>query len=274
MLSARLLSAGVLAPLVLFVAWRGGALFVVLVAAAAALGAFELCRLLEKGGARPAWPLAMAGAACLAAAPGAPGTHLGALAIGLLALGPGLWLLGEGAPVERAVYDWSQTTFAGLLTGWPLAQAVGMRWVYSDARWWGVEVELGLLLVLVPLTCSWTSDTAAYVAGRLVGRRPFFARISPRKSMEGAVAGVLAPCLVGAAWASPLGWPLIFGAVVGAAAGVATICGDLLESMLKRSVGAKDSGTLIPGHGGLLDRIDGLLLALVAVALMTSQVWP
>jgi phosphatidate cytidylyltransferase len=273
-LAARLASALVLVPVVLLLVWRGGALFVVLVAAAAALGAFELSRLMEKGGARPAWPLAMAGAATLAAAPAASDAHLGALAIGLLALGPGLWLLGEGAPVQRALYDWSQTTFAGVLVGWPLGQAVAMRWAVGETRWWGVVVEQGLLLVLVPLTCTWASDTAAYAAGRTMGRRPFFPRISPKKSMEGAVAGVLAPLVVGVAWASPLGWPLVFGAVVGAAAGVATICGDLLESMLKRSVGAKDSGALIPGHGGLLDRIDGLLLALVAVALLTGQVWP
>jgi phosphatidate cytidylyltransferase len=274
MLVARVASAALLAPLVLLVTWRGGALFVVLAAAAAALGAFELARLLEKGGSRPAWPIAMAGAASLAAAPAVPGAHLGALAMGLLILGPGLWLLGEGAPVQRAIYDWSQTTFAGMVVGWPLGQAVALRWTFGEASWWGIEVERGVLLALVALTCAWASDTGAYAVGRLVGRRPFFPLISPRKSLEGAIAGVVVPCLVGLAWAPPLGWPAVFAMVVGAAAGVATICGDLLESMLKRSVGAKDSGSLIPGHGGLLDRIDGLLLALVAVALLTGEVWP
>jgi phosphatidate cytidylyltransferase len=274
MLFTRVASALVLGPLVLLITWRGGALFVVLVAAAAALGAFELARLLEKGGARSAWPIAMAGAACLAASPAAPGAHLGALALGLLVLGPGLWLLAEGAPVQRAIYDWSQTTFAGVVVGWPLGQAVALRWAFGDAFWWGFEVERGALLALVALTCAWASDTGAFAVGRLLGRRPFFPLISPRKSLEGAIAGVAVPCLIGLAWAPPLGWPAVFGAVVGAAAGVATICGDLLESMLKRSVGAKDSGALIPGHGGLLDRIDGLLLAMVAVALLTGQVWP
>jgi phosphatidate cytidylyltransferase len=274
MLVARLASSAVLAPLVLLLVWQGGALFVVLVATTAALGAFELARLLEKGGARPAWPIAMAGAASLAAAPAVPGAHLGALALGLLVLGPGLWLLGEGAPGQRAIYDWSQTTFAGMVVGWPLGQAVALRSASGDAYWWGREVEIGFLLALVALTCTWASDTGAYAVGRLMGRRPFFPSISPRKSLEGAIAGTLVPCLVGLVWAQPLGWPAVFGMVVGAAAGVATICGDLLESMLKRSVGAKDSGALIPGHGGLLDRIDGLLLALVAVALLTGQVWP
>lgn len=274
MLVARIVSSALLAPLVLLAVWQGGALFVVLVAAVAALGAFELARLLEKGGARPAWPVAMAGAAALAAAPAAPGTHLGALALGLLVLGPGLWLLGEGAPAQRAIYDWSQTTFAGVVVGWPLGQAIALRWTLGQVPFWGYEVEVGVLLAFVALTCTWASDTGAYAVGRLVGRRPFFPLISPRKSLEGAIAGVAVPCLVGLAWAPPLGWPAIFGAVVGAAAGVATISGDLLESMLKRSVGAKDSGALIPGHGGLLDRIDGLLLSLVAVALLTGQVWP
>jgi len=273
-LAARVASAVVLAPLVLYATWRGGAVYVLLVAFASALGTFELCRLFEKGGFRPAWPIAVAGAAALAAAPATPDAHLGALALGLLVLGPGLYLLGEGAPVQRAVYDWSQSAFAGLVVGWPLGQAVALRWDLGDVPYWGTVAERGALLVFVALTCTWASDTFAYAVGRLVGRRPFFPLISPRKSLEGAVAGVVAPCVVGMLWAGSLGWPLVFGAVVGASAGVATICGDLLESMLKRSVGAKDSGALIPGHGGLLDRIDGLLLALVAVALLTGQVWP
>ncbi|HZR00321.1 MAG TPA: phosphatidate cytidylyltransferase [Chloroflexota bacterium] len=274
MLAARVASALVLAPLTLYATWRGGGVYVLVVAAAAALGAFELCRLFEKGGFRPAWPLALAGAAALAAAPAAPDAHLGGLAAALLVLGPGIYLLAEGAPVQRALYDWSQTTFAGLVVGWPLAQAVALRWAAGEARLWGTMAERGVLLALVALTCTWASDTVAYAVGRLVGRRPFFPLISPRKSVEGAVGGVVAPAGVGLAWAGALGWPAAFAVVLGASVGVAAICGDLLESMLKRSVGAKDSGALIPGHGGLLDRIDGLLLALVAVALLTGEAWP
>ena len=274
MLAARVVSALALAPLIVYATWRGGAVYVLVVAAASTLGAFELCRLFERGGFRPAWPLAVAGAAALAAAPAAPDAHLGALATALLVLGPGVYLLAEGAPVRRAVYDWCQTTFAGLVVGWPLAQGVALRWAPGETPFWGTMVERGAVLALVALTCTWASDTVAYAVGRLAGRRPFFPLISPRKTVEGAVGGVVAPAIIGLAWAGALRWPAGFAVVVGASAGVATICGDLLESMLKRSVGAKDSGALVPGHGGLLDRIDGLLLALVAVALLTGEAWP
>src|SRR5207237_1382359 len=138
----------------------------------------------------------------------------------------------------------------------------------------GQSWERGALLVVAALTCTWASDTAAYVVGRLAGRRPFFARVSPKKTLEGAAAGLAGPALVATAWSGPLGWPLPFALVLGLSAGVAATCGDLLESMLKRAVGAKDAGALIPGHGGLLDRVDGLLLVLVAIALLTGQAWP
>src|SRR5581483_8918591 len=85
----------------------------------------------------------------------------------------------RGCPVQRALSDWSQTTFAGLVVGWPLAQAVALRWAAGEARLWGTMAERGVLLALVALTCTWASDTVAYAVGRLVGRRPFFPLISP-----------------------------------------------------------------------------------------------
>jgi phosphatidate cytidylyltransferase len=280
-LLARLASAALLAPLVLLFVWWGGWPFVALVAAVAVWSTLEYARLLEQAGRRPAWPVGLIGAACLAAAPAVPGTHLGALAMAVALLGPGVYLLAEAAPVgPGAVQDWALTTLGSLLVGWPLAQAVALRQPPEPTTLLGLgaiagqPVTHGLLLALVVLTCTWASDSAAYGAGRLWGRRPFFAAISPRKTLEGAAAGLVAPTLVALAWAPPLGWPLPFAIVLGASAGVAALAGDLLESALKRSVGAKDAGWLIPGHGGLLDRVDGLLLVLVAVALLTGEVWP
>src|SRR5689334_7942502 len=187
MLLARVASAAVLAPLI---HWVGLAaprpLFVAVAALAAAWCALEYCRLLEKAGLRPAWPLAAVGAAALAAAPAAGASHLGALALALIALGPGVYYLAEGAPLERAALDWAQTTLGGILMGWPLAQAVALRSDGSAVALFGLPLERGALLVVAALTCTWASDTAAYAVGRVAGRRPFFARVSPKKTLEGA----------------------------------------------------------------------------------------
>ena len=275
MLLPRILSAVVLVPLVLFLVYLGGRPFALLVAIAAAWCVIEYARLMELGGFRPVWPMALAGAVGLAAAPDLPGAHLGGLALAATILGPGVYLLIEGAEPQRVLRDWASTVFGALLVGWPLAQAVSLRTAPGEgAVLWGLPLERGALLVLVVLTCTWASDTAGYAVGRIAGRRPFFANISPRKTREGALAAMTVPGLVGLAWAAPLGWPWVFALVVGGAAGVATVAGDLLESALKRAVGAKDSGALIPGHGGLLDRVDGLLFVLVSTALLTGDVWP
>jgi phosphatidate cytidylyltransferase len=104
-------------------------------------------------------------------------------------------------------------------------------------------------------------DSAAYFVGSAIGRHPFFHSISPRKSLEGAVAGAVASILVGAIagpWLIGISVPL--GAGLGALMAVAAQGGDLVESAIKRQAGVKDSGTLIPGHGGLLDRADSLVL--------------
>lgn len=121
----------------------------------------------------------------------------------------------------------------------------------------------GLCLVI------WASDIAAYVAGRQWGRRRLAPAISPGKSIEGVVAGVLAALVVGV-----LFWPAMVGMGRPAALGLALtaavlgVAGDLMESLLKRTVGVKESGTLLPGHGGLLDRIDALLPGVPVVGLL------
>jgi phosphatidate cytidylyltransferase len=268
-----LASSALLAPVVLALVWLGGPPFVLLAAGAAAWCAFEYCRLVERAGLRPAWPIAVAGAAALAVAP-ATGAHLGALGLVLIVLGPGVYYLADGSPMERAVGDWAHTTLGAALMGLTLAQGVALRLPVDQIAWPPNWPDEGALRFLAAMTCTWASDSFAYVGGRLFGRRPFFPAVSPKKTREGAIAGVLAATIVALLWARPLGWPLVFAAVVGASAGVVATIGDLLESMLKRAVGAKDSGNLIPGHGGLLDRVDGLLLALLAVAILTGKVWP
>jgi phosphatidate cytidylyltransferase len=120
----------------------------------------------------------------------------------------------------------------------------------------------GVAWLVLALAVTWLNDTGAYFAGRVYGQRKLYPRISPSKTWEGAAGGLLAS-IGGALAVKSLGWlpqlPWWGSVVVGAGAGVLGPLGDLSESMLKRAYGAKDSSRLLPGHGGVLDRIDALL---------------
>lgn len=124
--------------------------------------------------------------------------------------------------------------------------------------------------LLTALMVVWAADSGAYFAGRAFGRRKLAPRISPNKTLEGLAGGVAAALSVAlplALWAGADTWQLPSVALVVLAATLASVVGDLFESLLKRHVGAKDSGHLIPGHGGVLDRIDAILAALPVFAL-------
>ena len=140
-------------------------------------------------------------------------------------------------------------SFAALSTG---AEPLAHRWL------------------LAALALVWAADSGAYFAGRRWGRRKLAPTISPNKTLEGALGGVVAGVVVALAFGSlagagPATWPAL--ALVALVAVLASIVGDLVESLLKRQAGVKDSGDLIPGHGGVLDRIDGVLAALPVFAI-------
>ena len=117
--------------------------------------------------------------------------------------------------------------------------------------------------VLMGVGAVAAGDTLAYFVGRAVGKHPLAPRISPNKTWEGAAGGLAGSVLFGGVYAAFLlpGVPAWFSLSASAAVGVAGQCGDLFESMLKRAAGVKDSGGLLPGHGGLLDRVDGIIAA-------------
>jgi phosphatidate cytidylyltransferase len=166
-------------------------------------------------------------------------------------VGLGAVVVGARAPSPGVLADVAASAFPMLYLGLPLGSLVALHAVA------GREVVLLLLATIV------VSDTAQYFTGRWLGRHKLSPVISPKKTLEGAVGGfVLAPAVLAVAghWWLPgrsPGWLLLVGmAVVGLG-----IAGDLFESLLKRSAGIKDSSALIPGHGGVLDRIDAILFA-------------
>ncbi len=133
----------------------------------------------------------------------------------------------------------------------PIPATAALAGVLDPGRVW--------LVILVAIV--WAFDTGAYVTGRLLPRGRFMAFISPSKTWSGVIGGAVAATVVGAVLTAATGHAATDGALVGLVVGVAGQLGDLAESALKRAAGAKDSGTLIPGHGGILDRVDSFLFA-------------
>jgi phosphatidate cytidylyltransferase len=158
----------------------------------------------------------------------------------------GAW---RGGP--EALASVSASLFPSLYIGLPIAALVGIRTL-------GGPRSLFLLMLTVIV-----SDTSQYYTGRLFGRHPLAPAVSPKKTIEGAVGGLIFGTalftVVGMWWLPAM--PLAFRVLLGLTLVTLGITGDLFESMLKRSAGVKDSSTLIPGHGGILDRIDALLFA-------------
>lgn len=144
-----------------------------------------------------------------------------------------------------------------LLIALPLTYAIRLHGVSLAGKW----------LLLFALVITWMGDTAAYFVGRAIGRHPFAPHLSPKKTWEGAVASFVGSLLVAWAMARWRGVNVATVHILGmaAAGNVAGQMGDLLESACKRSAGVKDSGALLPGHGGILDRIDALILTFPVV---------
>jgi phosphatidate cytidylyltransferase len=127
--------------------------------------------------------------------------------------------------------------------------------------WLRMDSAAGRSILLFLLLVVWSSDVGAYVAGRLIGGRKLAPSISPGKTWSGAAGGLAAAIVVGFGGALLWHGPVFPAVLAALALGVASQLGDLLESGAKRRFGVKDSGKLIPGHGGLLDRLDGLMAA-------------
>jgi phosphatidate cytidylyltransferase len=269
MLQQRAISAAVLVPLLVAVMLLGGPWIVGLVVVATAIAAIETFRLLAAAGygSIPALGTAVAVAVVIdGAVPDAPpGTTLILVAIGVILAAVGSFAKRdprEGLPT------WFGTVFGALyasLLGFVVRLGQSAPEVPVGAPLEVIGAERGWILLLV-LTV-WAYDTGAYVVGRRFGRRRFLGHISPSKTYAGLVGGLVASTAVAALALYGLGQPPLAGLILGPLVGAAAQAGDLAESMLKRAAGAKDSGTLIPGHGGVLDRVDSFLFAAPVVLL-------
>jgi phosphatidate cytidylyltransferase len=175
-------------------------------------------------------------------------------------IGPLVTLVRLGA-VETAALRACAFGFGPLFVVVPLTLLAVMKATLGPAGPGAVILALGL---------AWLADTVAYFAGRLFGKRKLYETVSPKKTVEGAVGGLLGSvvwALLGSVWFLR-GWlPLIDSVVLAVVAGMLGQAGDLAESLLKRSTGVKDSGAIVPGHGGVLDRVDAVIMTTVTVFL-------
>ena len=269
MLRQRAISAALFVPPLLVVVVLGGLWIAALVGVLVALGANEAFRLLRAAGYPSlAWLGVAIAVAVALAATAVPGLTDAA---GLLA-GLGVGLAAVGAFLRPDPRDglatWITTVFGALYVA-QLGFVVRLGHVApspsTGAPLAGLGAERGWILLLV-LTV-WAFDTGAYLIGRPFGRRRFLTHISPSKTYAGLVGGLVAATVVAAAGLWSLGQPAGLGLLLGPLVGLASQAGDLAESMLKRAARAKDSSNLIPGHGGILDRIDSFLFAAPAVVL-------
>jgi phosphatidate cytidylyltransferase len=249
-LTLRVCSALVLAPLAAGTAYLGSWPFA-LFWSLAAIGVFWEWSALVAGNARR--PVIMVGgAALIVALLLAAGGHLtGAVAVAAM----GAAGLLPTAPAQRR--GW-------IAAGVPYAGAIGLAPIALRS-----DNEEGFAAVIFLFAIVWTTDIAAYFVGRMIGGPKLLPRVSPKKTWSGAIGGLAGAVLAAVAVAGAAGLSGLFAiALVAAILSVAAQAGDLFESQLKRRFGVKDSGHLIPGHGGLMDRLDGFVVAAAVAALI------
>ena len=265
----------------------GGPVFALVFATLCLIGYGEWRRIAARLGGQPTGLgfLVIAGFAAAALADGRE-----AAALGLTAAAVGL-PLAEAALVRprleaAGALDWALAAAGALYLGVPLFAAIALRQTGGsvEAEWlsdlagtlspgWS-DAPRGLAWLLIVILATWLNDTFAYLVGRSFGRHKLAPGVSPKKTVEGSIGGVGGAVLAATLGVSLFGLnvsPLV-GALVGVALAVVGQVGDLAESLVKRQAGVKDSGTLIRGHGGILDRIDALLFALVAGWLLTTLI--
>lgn len=282
-LAQRVAVAAIGIPVAVAVIHLGGWIFGALLALVAVGAALELYRLSRLRGVEPfaavgaltAAVFVLVAAGRLTAGGVSPLWVPLAMVFLLVTSGAAVWARGvEGQPL----FAIAVTIFGAFFTGWTLSHALFLRHELTDGAVLSMagapallatEAWAGTSLVVFAVGLTWINDSCAYFAGRAWGRRKLIPKVSPGKTVVGAVAGVIGAVVVGAvfSWIVLEGWyglpvGLIEGALGGGLIAVTAQVGDLVESVFKREAGVKDSGHLLPGHGGVLDRFDALFFTL------------
>lgn len=250
----RVATAAVGVPLIVGAIWLGTPWLDTVVGLLALVGTAEALSLCQKAGLRPVSPLALAGTAGLVAS-ASWGHPLHPVAVGGLVLATFAFLLIRGSPTS-ALANGAATIATPLYVGGLFSFALPLRGL-PEGREWLLLAVLGTFAV----------DTSAYLVGTFWGRHRLAPSISPGKTWEGAMGGLAggvgASLALVAVLGLPLSWPGT--ATLGLGIGLLAQVGDLAQSLLKRSAGVKDAGKLLPGHGGVLDRLDSVVFVLPIV---------
>jgi phosphatidate cytidylyltransferase len=285
-LRARVASATPIVVGTLLAVVAGGWLFALAALVVALLALDELMVMLAHAGRQPARLLGhlLVVLLFLVALAGLTGPLLTA-AVTLVILAPLLHVMWRRS-LTGTMLDWAVSVAATLYIGWLAAHALPLRalgmppglgpFLQTDlpALIQGHGLAVGAIWTLTAILTTWASDTAAFFAGRAWGRHQLTPLLSPKKTWEGAAAGLTAATATTLACALVLGLPLspLLAVAAGLLLGLVAQLGDLAESLLKRQTGVKDAGSAIPGHGGVLDRIDSLLFVLPAAYYLASLV--
>ena len=274
-LTRRILFAVIAAPASIAIVYFGDWALTILLSVLAALAAWELFRIAQATG---SFPFDLAGIALAALFPIAVHAQRRGIyslsltlivALALLLFAAAIWLRGPtGKPLSSVAITAFGVMYASLFSYIYLLR-------YHD---YAVGAGAGTLLVLLPVLLTWGTDIGAYVFGRTFGRRKLIPSVSPGKTVEGALGGLVSAVVICLVYVRFLLMPYaqlgltIQGAVLFAVViSVAAQTGDLAESVLKREAGVKDSSNIIPGHGGVLDRFDSLLFVLPIAFLMLGR---
>ncbi len=263
----RVITSAIAIPVVLAFVWLSGWWGFAAAILAVILSVYELHNMMVHEGYHPLIWMSFALSILFLLAAMLPQQRLILLEVGLsAALLITLPLLFFRKKLEGAMVDWSLTLAIPVYLGWPLSVFLLLRGFQGGITigfWWVLTVFLGV----------WGFDTGAFFAGHFFGKHKLAPTISPAKTWEGAAGGLvlsIAAAVLLTVWS--LGVPWYLAILLGILIGVAATLGDLAESLIKRQTHVKDSGQFMPGHGGLLDRIDSLLFAVIVVFIFAQLI--